>query len=456
MLFSNLDFWVFFAVLYLVAIFFSFFKATRSKVKSLVLVGSLSFYALGDAANFWVLIWIKFLCFFAGKWIDESPGIKTRRQKSLLWTTVVLAIGTLIFFKYAVGNQASTYTMPLGISFFTFQALSYVIDVYRGRTKKADSLHDFMVYVTFFPQLIAGPIERFGQLYPQINNIRVCSLAEMKIPFLLISMAFFKKLFVADSIGPTVQLIFNSDDSRALEFVLGGWAMAMQVYFDFSAYSDFAVGLGLLFGVKLTQNFRPIWFALNPLEFWERWNVTTGRWFRDYLLIPIGGNGSTRWQSARNMIIMFLAIGLWHGATWNWILWGLFQGLIVAAYRDIRKHTNWAEFTPGFVGFLFLQLFMLPISGILHITSSKPILERIEHATFSGAYSLFDISGIKTLGPHLLFYIVPAILLDLLYESLQLEKLQWRHVAALAAICLGFAAFLQKGFKQASFIYFAF
>lgn len=456
MLFSNLDFWVFFAALYLVAIFISFFRVTRSKVKSVVLVGSLSFYALGDASNFWVLIWIKFLCFFAGKWIGDSPGHKTRRQKILLASTVTLSIGTLIFFKYAAGHQTSNYTMPLGISFFTFQALSYVIDVFRGRARQADSLHDYMVYVTFFPQLIAGPIERFGQLYPQINSIRICTVAEMKVPLVLISMAFFKKLFVADSIGPTVQLIFNSDDSRALEFLLGGWAMAMQVYFDFSAYSDFALGLGLLFGIKLTQNFRPIWFAFNPLEFWERWNVTTGRWFRDYLLIPIGGNGNNRWQSARNMIFMFLAIGLWHGATWNWILWGLFQGLIVAGYRDLKKNTQWADKTPGFIGFLFLQLFMLPISGILHIASSKPIVERIEHAFFNGPFSVFDISGIATLGPHLMFYVVPAILLDLLSENLKIEKLEWRHVAALAAICLGFAAFLQKGFKQASFIYFAF
>ncbi len=456
MLFSNLDFWIFFAVLYLVALFFSCLKATQSKVKSVVLVGSLTFYALGDAANFWVLIWIKLLCFFAGKFIAETPGLKTRRQKILLGLTIFLAIGTLAFFKYSVDSSTTDYTMPLGISFFTFQALSYVIDVYRGRAQKADSIHDYMVYVTFFPQLIAGPIERFGQLYPQINNIRVCSLSEMKIPFLLISMAFFKKLFVADSIGPTVQLIFHSDDSRALEFLLGGWAMAMQVYFDFSAYSDFAVGLGLLFGVKLTQNFRPIWFAMNPLEFWERWNVTTGRWFRDYLLIPLGGNGTSRLQSARNMIIMFLAIGLWHGASWNWLLWGLFQGLIVAAYRDIKKHTNWADITPHFVGFLFLQFFLLPVSGLLHITSSKAIMERIEHATLSGAYSLFDLSGIKILGPHLMFYLIPAILLDFLSEKLEFEKLEWRHVAVIAAICLGFAAFLQKGFKQTSFIYFGF
>jgi len=466
MLFTSIDFWLLFAVTVFVAI-----AVNRPQVlKGILLAASLVFYAAGDQSGILVLIGVASLAFFGG--IYASPDRSNAVRKISLWLSIGGGFLTLAYFKYLrfllqdvfpfllspqqTEGLLRDISLPLGISFFTFQSLSYTFDVYRGRTKVCRNYFDFLLYVTFFPQLIAGPIERFNHLFPQLQNLKLCSFKELKTPLLLIGMAFFKKVFVANSIGPTALLIFQSSETRPLEMILAGWTMAMQVYFDFSAYSDFALGLAGLFSVHLTPNFRPIWFATNPLAFWERWNVSTGRWFRDYLLIPLGGNGDNRFQAARNIILMFIAIGLWHGASWNWVAWGMFQGLIVAAYRDLKKKSIAVSQTPAWVGLVFLQGFMLPISGLLHFADSKEIIKSML-ATLSGSrFSWLDLSGLPVYLPHLAAFLVPGILLDLLYEKNKLHELPWHQLVFLISLLLGFAAFLSKGISKQSFIYFAF
>lgn len=466
MLFTSLDFWLLIGAT-LVAAFA--FKSTKA-LKLILLVASLTFYAAGDKSGVLILIGVTTLAFLGGLLVADG------REKSTRKLGLILSVGggllVLGYFKYLrfllqdvfpflvtpeqSARLLTDFSLPLGISFFTFQSLSYTIDVFRGKAKSCRNFFDFLIYVTFFPQLIAGPIERFNRLFPQIQNPKLCKFGELKTPAFLIAMAFFKKLFVANSIGPTALLLFQSTESRPIELLLGGWTMAMQVYFDFSAYSDFAMGLAGIFGIRLTANFRPIWFATNPLAFWERWNVSTGKWFRDYLLIPIGGNGENRFQAARNIVVMFTAIGLWHGASWNWVAWGLFQGIIVAAYRDIKKHSQVVDQTPAWVGFLFLQFFLLPISGLLHFANSRPILEKMVH-TFSGKeFSWFDFSGLSVYIPHLAAFLLPAVVLDIACEKQWLEKLPIYQYAFLISLLLGFAAFLAKGISNQTFIYFAF
>ncbi|MBN8540111.1 MAG: MBOAT family protein [Deltaproteobacteria bacterium] len=466
MLFTSIDFWLLFAVTFAASI-----AAKRPRaLKAITLVASLVFYAAGDQSGILVLIGIASLAFFGGMY--ASPERSNAIRKISVWLSIGGGLLTLAYFKYLrflledvfpfllspqqTEGLLREISLPLGISFFTFQSLSYTFDVYRGRAKVCRNYSDFLLYVTFFPQIIAGPIERFNHLFPQIQNLKLCSIQQMKTPLLLIAMAFFKKIFVANSIGPTALLIFQSSETRPLEMVLAGWTMAMQVYFDFSAYSDFALGLAALFGVQLTANFRPIWFATNPLAFWERWNVTTGKWFRDYLLVPMGGNGDNRIQAARNIIIMFMAIGLWHGASWNWIVWGLFQGLIVAFYRDLKKYSNAVSKTPAWVGLLFLQVFMLPISGLLHFADSQSIMKRMLEALSGNRFSWLDFSGLTVFVPHLAAFILPGILFDVFQEKTKNHELPWHQLVFLISLLLGFSAFLSKGISNQAFIYFGF
>lgn len=461
MLFTSFTFWG----LLLVTILASTIARQGRPLRLVLLVASLLFYAGGDGANIAVLIISASADFIAGFWV--RPDRPQRLRKIALFSAIGINLGILGYFKYlrffltdvfpvVDSNWHANLILPLGISFYTFQSMSYTIDVYRGKAQTCRNYFDFFLYVSFFPQLVAGPIERARHLLPEIMGARLGSWSELKAPIVLISMAFFKKLFVADSIGTTALLTFNDQAARPLETYFAGWVMAIQVYFDFSAYSDFALGLALLFGVKLTPNFRPVWFATNPLGFWERWNITTGRWFRDYFLIPLGGNGDSRFAAARNMILMFTAIGLWHGASWNWVLWGAMHGIIVAVYRDLKKHTALVEKAPAWIGFIFIQFALLPVSGLLHHASTPESKTQLLKSLSGATHSWIDISGLFTLVPHLAFYLVPAIALDLITEKTDLKKMDSRLLFVFVAITLGFAFFMAKGIRSQSFIYFAF
>ncbi len=468
MLFTSFTFWALAAGTILLAMFLR----QGVYLRRMLLLASLIFYSGGDGANIAILIASACADYAAGFFV--GPDRKQSLRKIALVSALGINLGILGYFKYLRfllteiipliplpiptidPSWHQDLILPLGVSFYTFQSMSYTIDVYRGKAQTCRNFFDFFLYVSFFPQLLAGPIERANHLLPQIKTMRICTWAEARVPAILIAVAFFKKLFVADSIGPTAQMIFVDSTARPLEIFVAGWTMALQVYFDFSAYSDFALGLALIFGVKLTPNFRPVWFASNPLAFWERWNITTGKWFRDYLLIPIGGNGKNRIEAARNMIVMFIAIGFWHGASWNWLVWGLMQGVVVAVYRDLKKNSSWVAATPAWIGFFFIQFMLLPLSGLLHHANTTEKVQRIL-TVFSGTHlSWLDISGLKAILPHLGFYLVPAIILDIVDEKFDLKKTEPQLLFVLIAICLGFAFFLAKGISNQSFIYFAF
>lgn len=462
MSFTSLPFWLLAVLTFSVTIFFSSGRIYRG----ILLAASLIFYSSGEGAILSILLVSSGIDFAAGFFV--GPENDSKKRKVALVLSLAGNLGFLFFFKYLhfvtadvlpllgiKGLEQPLRLLPLGISFYTFQSMSYTIDVYRGKLKPCRAYWDFLLFVTFFPQLIAGPIERATHLLPQILKAKRAGLDEIRLALIFIASGFFKKMFIANSIGTTAQLILTDSNARPLEWYLGGWTLAMQVYFDFSAYSDFALGLGLIFGIRLSENFRPVWFATNPLAFWERWNITTGRWFRDYFLIPIGGNGSSRFSAARNMIFMFTAVGLWHGASWNWLVWGAMHGVVVAVYRDLKKNRPaLIQATPMAIGFFFIQFILLPASGFLHFASDERFLE---NAARCFKNSFWDLSGVKIYLPHIMGYVLPGVGWDILREKFDFRNdVSPVSQVTLVALLLGFAFFLCKGINSPGFVYFDF
>ncbi|MCL4169336.1 UNVERIFIED_CONTAM: hypothetical protein GTU68_066040, partial [Idotea baltica] len=250
-------------------------------------------------------------------------------------------IGVLGFFKYAnffIDSFVSAFTLwgadlspwslqlilPVGISFYTFQTLSYTIDVYRKKINATDDWLSFFAYVSYFPQLVAGPIERAASLLPQFATAKNVDLSLIRSGLHLMLWGFFKKLVVADNCGYWVDIIFAEPASHSsVVLLLGIVLFAFQIYGDFSGYSDIAIGVGRLFGFQLRRNFAYPYFSRDVAEFWRRWHISLSSWFRDYLYIPLGGSRGSRKQQVRNVLLLFLISGFWHGANWTFIIWGL-------------------------------------------------------------------------------------------------------------------------------------
>jgi len=341
MIFTTPQFVLFFFLFYVV-----YRNLSGRPAKLFLLAASYFFYGSWNAKFLLLIIASTLLDFQVGRLLPLARD--PRRRKLLLLASICGNLGILAFFKYfnffaesAVGLLGALgvhlprvvidVLLPVGISFYTFQTMSYSIDIYRGRMSPTQSLLDFSLYVAFFPQLVAGPIERPRHLLPQLSNI---PRPADRSGWALIAMGAFKKVVIADHMAPLVAATYAAPDSvPAAALWLGTYAFAMQIYGDFSGYSDIAVGLGRLMGVDLIQNFRAPYAALNPSDFWQRWHISLSSWLRDYLYIPLGGNRGGWLYVQRNLMLTMLLGGLWHGARWNYVLWGAFHGLLLVAYR---------------------------------------------------------------------------------------------------------------------------
>lgn len=226
--------------------------------------------------------------------------------------------------------------LPVGISFYTFQVLGYVFDVYRGFITPRRSFIDFALFISFFPQLVAGPIERAGALLPQVEERRRWSSAEVSSGIALMAWGFFKKLVVADNAAIIANKVFQLSEPSFPVLWAGVFAFAVQIYADFSAYSDIARGTAPLFGFRLMRNFNHPYLAVAPSDFWRRWHISLSTWFRDYVYIPLGGNRGSWLRRRANILITFTLSGLWHGASWTFVLWGFYHGLLLVLERTIR------------------------------------------------------------------------------------------------------------------------
>ena len=352
MLFNSYTFWVFFAVV--ACLYYALPHRWQNRQ---LLVASYVFYGWWDWRFLSLILVSTVVDYFAALGIESSGGQGACPKRPLtkrLWMvlSIVVNLGLLGFFKYfgffatelvellrslgVNGSLASLkIVLPVGISFYTFQTMSYTIDVYRGQTSPTRSLPDFALYVAFFPQLVAGPIERSTSLLPQILNPRRFRGGEFSDGLYLVLLGLFKKVVIADNMAFIVDGVFKSNPSElsGLDCLVGVYAFALQIYGDFSGYSAIARGVAKWLGFDLMVNFRMPYFARSPREFWQRWHISLSTWLRDYLYIPLGGNRRGTFRTYRNLMITMLLGGLWHGAGWTFLAWGLFHGSILCIYR---------------------------------------------------------------------------------------------------------------------------
>jgi alginate O-acetyltransferase complex protein AlgI len=325
----------------------------------LLLAASFFFYGCW---NKWLACLIgvsTFIDFWLARRMDSSPS--PRARKLLLTLSIVGNLGLLCYFKYAnffleslhaalerFGIHGSMPTLsvivPVGISFYTFEAINYMVDVYRRKLPAERNLANFMLFITFFPHLVAGPIVRARDFLPQTHRPKRWDWARMHLGVQYLLMGMFKKLAVADRMACLVDPVFESPGlypTHTLWLAMIGYAL--QVYGDFSGYTDMAIGSAHLLGYKLAQNFNMPYLARNIAEFWRRWHISLSSWLRDYLFLPLGGSRCGRWITCRNLVIVMTLAGLWHGANWNFVLFGFIQGLLLCGHRFFR---DWAEDKP--------------------------------------------------------------------------------------------------------------
>jgi len=348
MLFSSAIFLFLFLPLVLVAYFLS---PARYR-NGVLLLASLVFYAWGDILPLSLMLLSISLNYVSGLWVDRARG--TFQARVALTLGIVANLGVLFYFKYAmfaIDNlnlalnsfgvsplRSLSVIMPIGISFYTFQAMSYVIDVYRGEAPVERNPFRLALYVSLFPQLIAGPIVRYVDVAADIRSRQV-TLDDFATGIRRFILGLGKKVLIANGVAGAADGIFEiPDEQLCLPLAwLGIVCYTLQIYFDFSGYSDMAIGLGRMFGFRFLENFNYPYISQSVTEFWRRWHISLSTWYRDYLYIPLGGNRHGPLKTYRNLMIVFVLCGLWHGASWNFVLWGGFHGLFLILERSLLK-----------------------------------------------------------------------------------------------------------------------
>ena len=354
MLFNSFEFLIFFPIVALV------YLVMPKKVRYLWLLAASYYFYMGWNAQYAILIAVSTLItYVCGLALDALSGKDAPRaglyRKLVVAAGVAGNLGILMFYKYfdfaleninALGGLFSwpevsnrfDIILPVGISFYTFQALGYVIDVYRGDTVAEKNPFRYALFVSFFPQLVAGPIERSGNLLKQVQEVPLKKLwdySRIAKGLMVMLYGYVLKMVIADRVAIVVDQVFDHYDSYgSFELLLGAAGFSIQIYCDFASYSLIATGAALVMGFTLMENFNAPYFAVSIRDFWSRWHISLSTWFRDYLYIPLGGNRKGRWVKYRNVLITFLLSGLWHGASWNYVVWGGIKGLYRRSARS--------------------------------------------------------------------------------------------------------------------------
>ena len=336
MLFNSLDFAIFLPIVFLLYWFVA--QKNLKLQNALIVVASYVFYGWWDWRFLSLIIFSTVVDYLVGQRLRTED--KQSKRKVLLWTSIIVNLGFLGFFKYynfflenfvdafslfgmQINANSLNIILPVGISFYTFQTLSYTIDVYRKKLEPTKDFMAFSAFVCFFPQLVAGPIERATNLLPQFYKKRTFEYHKAVDGMRQILWGLFKKIVIADNCAEFANQIFNNSiDYSGSTLLLGAIFFTFQIYCDFSGYSDIAIGTSRLFGFDLKQNFATPYFSRDIAEFWRRWHISLSTWFRDYLYIPLGGSRGGTWMKVRNTFAIFLVSGFWHGANWTFIIWG--------------------------------------------------------------------------------------------------------------------------------------
>ena len=484
MLFNSISFAVFVLISFLLYwfVFDRLLSKSRYQLKlqnAFVVISSYVFYGWWDW-RFLILIFITSLCsWISGILIDDAKG--SVRAKFWLWGNILLNLGILFFFKYfnffisefsqlfhiSSDGLLVKVILPVGISFYTFQALSYSIDVYKGRINPTKDCIAFFAYISFFPQLVAGPIERATSLLPQFLTKRVFSYNKATDGLRQILWGLFKKTVVADNCAIYVNQVFATyTEQSGSTLFLAAILFAFQIYGDFSGYSDIAIGTAKLFGIRLRLNFRCPYFSRDIAEFWRRWHISLTTWFRDYIYIPLGGSRVNKAKIIRNTFIIFLLSGFWHGANWTFIAWGAFHALLflpLILSGKNRRYTN--DVAEGHclpsireLGQMIL-VFLLTVFGWV-LFRAESIGQALDYYSCLANASLFSVPWLKAQSYYIPTFASIFVLLGFEWHFRQSEfgfEIQrwpkWSQYLLIYGLCLSIYFF--SGSSE-TFIYFQF
>ncbi len=468
MLFNSVEYFLFFLI-----VIISYYLLPFRFRWVLLLITSYVFY-LAWNTNLIILILISTIT-------DYVAGIKIEKGKNkkvFLYLSVLVNLGILWTFKYLdfsilnlnyflrpLINYQIPFVeliLPMGISFYTFQTLAYTIDVYNGKIKAEKHLGYFALYVTFFPQLVAGPIERAGHLLHQLKQRVKFNSTNIKVGSTIILWGLFKKVVIADRLALFVDPVFNDpSEQNSLVLIIATVFFAFQIYCDFSAYSDIAIGSAKILGINLMKNFNSPYFSLSITEFWKRWHISLSTWFRDYVYIPLGGNRGVKWKTYYNLLLTFLISGFWHGANWTFFIWGAIHGMVVVIEKRFSQYPN---FKIPIIVKWFLTMLIVLIAWVFFRSNTVEdtwlIFSRISDFNFANSLDSIRQVGINKFD----FILSPLVILLLLliefFSSNKKEEYVFQSLTfykkVFAMTVIGFCILIFGIEDSNQFIYFQF
>lgn len=430
MLFNSFEFLVF---LPLVFVFYWFVFKGRKPQNLLIIIASYIFYGWWDWKFLFLIAFTSVCSFLSGKYIEKSKD-NIKKSRCISAANIIINLSVLGIFKYynffadsladllnVFGFEADFVTLnvilPVGISFYTFQALSYSIDVYKGKIKATNDIVEFFAYICFFPQLVAGPIERATNLLPQFQKERSFDYPKAIDGCRQMLWGFFKKMVVADNCATVVNQHWDEYQSLpTATLILLGVMFAFQIYCDFSGYSDIAIGCARLFGFGLKQNFNFPYFSRSIPEFWRRWHISLTTWFRDYIYFPLGGSRCNKWKIIRNVFIVWAISGLWHGANWTFVCWGVFHAVLLAIYNIFGINTKYKDaVTLSIKSICQMTLtFVLAVAGWI-LFRAESITQAADY--FSAMFSNPLLEKSKLFGEKALLFIAVMIIVEWLQRK---------------------------------------
>ncbi|MCH7400031.1 MBOAT family protein [Belliella sp. DSM 107340] len=482
MLFNSIDFAIFLPIVF---ILYWFVANKNLKLQnSLIVAASLFFYGWWDWRFLSLILFSTFVDYSIGYRLGEEEN-KVKR-KILLWTSIVVNLGFLGFFKYhnfflenfitafsffgtEIRANSLQIILPVGISFYTFQTLSYTIDVYKRKLEPTKDLIAFSAFVSFFPQLVAGPIERATNLLPQFYRKRKFEYSKAVDGMRQILWGLFKKIVIADNSAEFADLIFNnSSDYSGSTLVFGAIFFTFQIYGDFSGYSDIAIGTSRLFGFDLKQNFAFPYFSRDMAEFWRRWHISLSTWFRDYVYIPLGGSRGSKWMQVRNTFAIFIISGFWHGANWTFVVWGALNAVYFLPLLLAKKNRSnldvvaQGKYLPSLKELTkIITTFGLTVFAWIFFRAAN-INHAIQYISEIFSPSLFTVPSFRDIGPAFRFFLIVLLFFGIEWkgrsEQFAIEKLglKWRSPIRYAMYALIIIMLFWHGQNKQQFIYFQF
>ncbi len=485
MLFNSIYFFFF-----LVIVFTLYWISAKKVVQNIILLASsYFFYSCWDYRFLFLLIFSTFLDYYSGIKIHDSTSLK--KKNYWFWASIIINLGFLGIFKYynffiesftqalsLIDVQIDLWTLqvilPVGISFYTFHGLSYVIDIKKDRIKAERNFINYAVFVSFFPLLVAGPIERATHLLPQIKKERIFNYSKAVNGLRQILWGLFKKVVIADQCAELANVIFNnSSEHSGLTLLAGAFFFTIQIYGDFSGYSDIALGTAKLFGIELIQNFSFPYFSRNIAEFWRKWHISLSSWFRDYLYIPLGGSKGGNLMKIRNTFVIFIVSGFWHGANWTFIVWGFINALYIMPSILLNKNkVNMEVVAKNKIFPSFKEIYSIAFTFALTLLAW--IFFRAENLSHAISYIKNMLAGLFTQWAYdksfnfIEWNVPPALPLLLLFGfltewagrdsefALQKIGLSWPYsIRIFFYVCILMSIFIFAG-KDEQFIYFQF